>query len=128
MSIPSKFMYLKAEFDLLVRLSLQFFCSYFDLSCLFRITLLIINDKVYLFENFKVCYCSEKILIQPLQYVKKELMSQMASAVLDTLGISFTNTNVFFNSHRDHQLQLYFLIFEKVSESLSFITGIFYYF
>lgn len=127
MSIASKFMYLKAEFDLLVRLSLQFFCSYFDLFCLFRITLLIINDKVYLFENFKVFDYSEKILIQPLKYLKKELISQTASAVLDTLGISFTNTSVF-NSHRDHQLQLYFLIFEKMSESLSFITGIFYYF
>lgn len=127
MSIPSKFTYLKGAFNLLVRLSLWFFCSHFELLCLFRITSLIINDRVYFFEHFKIFYCSEKILIQPLQYLKKELMSQMASAILGVFGISFANECVFL-THRDYQLQLYFLIFEEVPESINFISGIFYYF
>lgn len=127
MSIPSKIMYLKAEFDLLVRLSLQVFYSHFELCCLFRTVSLI-----YMIE-----FISLKILAFPLlrensyttiTLFDKEFMSQTSSDILHALSISFTNTGVFLMHTRIISSNCTFFLFEKVLESINLIINLFYYF
>lgn len=123
MSIASKFMYLKAEFDLLVKLSLWFFCSHFELFCLFRIISLIIHDRVYFFESFKVLYYSEKICMQPLQYLKKQLMPQAwENCAGQTWSPSTTKKPAWLMSSEQETVDIVWLDFSKdfgmVSHSL----------